>query len=224
MGFNRSGFNFAVPNFKYPGLDAFPNVAVDELSLNIGPDPNAPQFSEQNFYQVVDNVSWIKGNHSLKFGAEGRKYISPQLFIQRSRGDYQFNTLSDFLQDTSPVFAERTLGSSGYSGDQIAFYSFVNDVWKVLPNFTLNLGLRHEYTTIPVGQRRQSLNAIASVPGLITFAAPAGEQKRTLCHASVSRGLWVRRATPQSAEASAWVMTSPMTTLACFLLRRNSDP
>ncbi len=172
LGFNRYGYNYSVPNFKFPGLDAFPNVAVDNLGLNIGPDPNAPQFSEQNFYQVVDNVSWIKGKHSFKFGAEGRKYISPQKFIQRARGDYEFDTLNNFLNDATPVFAERSFGTVGYSGDQIAFYSFVNDVWKVLPNFTLNLGLRHEYTTVPVGQRQQSLNAVASVPGLITFAAP----------------------------------------------------
>ena len=177
VGFNRYGYNYAVPNFKFPGLDAFPNVAVDNLGLNIGPDGNAPQFSEQNFYQVVDNVSWIKGKHSLKFGAEGRKYISPQLFIQRARGDYEFDTLDNYLHDATPVFAERSFGSVGYSGDQIAFYSFANDVWKVLPSLTLNLGLRHEYTTVPVGQRQQSLNAVASVPGLITFAAPRANKK-----------------------------------------------
>src|SRR5260370_12600354 len=40
------------------------------------------------------------------------------------------------------------------------------------PNLTLNLGLRYERTTIPTGERTQTINAIASVPGLITFGEP----------------------------------------------------
>ena len=42
----------------------------------------------KTLYQATDNVTWIKGNHTLKFGIEGRRFISPQKFIQRSRGDY----------------------------------------------------------------------------------------------------------------------------------------
>ena len=59
--------------------------------MNIGPDPNAPQFTIQNTYQVVDNVNWVKGKHSFKFGGEYRQSISPQSFTQRARGDYQWN-------------------------------------------------------------------------------------------------------------------------------------
>ena len=31
--------------------------------LDVGPDPNAPQYGIQNNYQAVDNVSFVKGNH-----------------------------------------------------------------------------------------------------------------------------------------------------------------
>ena len=44
----------------------------------MGPDPNGPQYAVQNLYQAIDNVSWVKGNHTLKFGIEGAKSISPQ--------------------------------------------------------------------------------------------------------------------------------------------------
>jgi hypothetical protein len=174
VGFNRTGNNFGVGSQTYPGLDAFPNIALEDLGgLNIGPDGNAPQFAVQNFYQAVDNVGWVKGNHDFKFGVEGRKYIAPQKFIQRARGDYDYNTTDLFLRDQTPdVLAERSFGSVGYSGDQIAFYWFVNDTWRVLPNLSLNLGVRHEYTTVPYGERQQNLNSLASVPGLITFDSP----------------------------------------------------
>ena len=77
-----------------PELDAFPNLTIDELNqLNVGPDPNAPQYATQNTYQILENnLSWVQGSHTLKFGLDLRKQIDPQLFIQRSRGDYEWNT------------------------------------------------------------------------------------------------------------------------------------
>ena len=54
-----------------------------DLGLQIGPDSNAPQYTIQNTYQLVDNINWTKGKHTLKFGFDGRNSISPQHFIQR---------------------------------------------------------------------------------------------------------------------------------------------
>jgi len=177
LGFTRTGYNYTVPSGalgKFQNLDAFPNLTITELGgLNVGPDPNAPQYAIQNNYQAVDNVSWVKGNHNLKFGIETRKNISPQKFIQRSRGDYIWNTLSDFAMDLTPSFAERSFGSAGYSGDQYGIFWYGNDIWKLRPNFSVNLGLRYEYTSTPYGWTQQSLNSIADVPGLVTFASPA---------------------------------------------------
>ena len=172
LGFNRQYQVWGVGPQQYPGLDMFPNVTVDELAINIGPDPNAPQTGIQNTYQGTDNLSWIKGAHTLKFGVDFRKYISPQTFTQRARGDYEWSTLEAFLRDDVPDFAERTTGNVVYYGDQTEFGTYVNDDWKVKPNFTLNLGLRYERTTIPYGRAAQKVNSISDVPGLITFGEP----------------------------------------------------
>jgi hypothetical protein len=183
IGFHRSAQNFSIGNQKFlPTLDAFPNITVDDLGgINVGPDPNGPQYANQNLYQAVDNVSWIKGSHTLKFGFEGRKHISPQKFIQRSRGDYDYPQLGDFAWDLTPVqdngFAERSFGNVGYSGDQYGLYSYVNDIWKIRPNLSLNFGLRYEYTSTPYGWTQQSLNSVANVPGLITFGSPQAPKK-----------------------------------------------
>jgi hypothetical protein len=177
VGFHRSAQNFTIGNQTFlPTLDAFPNMTIDDLGgINVGPDPNGPQYANQNFYQFTDNLSWIKKNHTLKFGFEGRKHISPQKFIQRSRGDYEF-TLSDFAWDLAPsqdgLFAERSFGNVGYSGDQYGIYWYVNDIWKIRSNLSLNFGLRYEYTSTPYGWTQQSLNSVADVPGLITFGSP----------------------------------------------------
>jgi hypothetical protein len=177
LGFNRNGNNTPVPSIPYPGLDVFPNITLGDLNgINIGPDGNAPQSATTNMYQAVDNVSWTRGTHTFKFGGEYRKWISPQFFVQRARGDYQYNTTSQFLLDQVPDFGQRSVGS-GYSGDQYALYGYANDIWKVRQNLTLNLGLRYEFTSTPFGWTQQALNSIADVPGLLTFGSPAAPKK-----------------------------------------------
>jgi hypothetical protein len=170
VGFNRYSNTTPAGNFKYSGLDAFPNILLFDLGggLNIGPDGNAPQFTIQNFYQVVDNLSWVKGKHSLKFGAEYRWYISPQQFTQRARGDYEWNNTQLYLEDFSPDnFGQRSSGLTTYYGNQNAIYWFANDTWRATSHLSLNLGVRYEYTTTPEGENRQALNAISNTPTLI---------------------------------------------------------
>jgi hypothetical protein len=141
--------------------------------LQIGPDGNAPQGANQNTYQATEAMTWTKGQHTLKFGVEGRKLIAPQTFTQRVRGDYEYNDTLTYLQDGVPdSLAERSNGDPVYYGDQTALYTYVNDNWRIRRNLTLNLGVRYEYTTIPFTKRLQNLNDGASVPGLIDFASP----------------------------------------------------
>jgi hypothetical protein len=175
IGFNRYSNSETAGNFTYPGLDQFPYLQIDSDMnfFTLGADGNAPQFTIQNLYQVTDNVSWVKGKHTFKFGFDGRKYISPQGFTQRFRGDYEYTTLDQFLHDLAPGdFGERSAGSHTYYGDQTALYGYGNDTWRVRPTVTLNIGLRYEFTSVPVGERSQQLNAAASVPGLVDFHAP----------------------------------------------------
>ncbi|PWT79736.1 MAG: TonB-dependent receptor, partial [Acidobacteria bacterium] len=161
------------PNISFPGLDQFPNIGLLDLGINIGPDPFAPQFTIENNYQVINNVSWLRKTHSFKFGGDFRKLISPQSFVQRERGDYEYNTTDLFLRDIAPDFlGQRSVGTSPYYGDQFLLFAFAQDDWRFRPNLTFNLGLAYAYQQLPFGARQQKLNAIASVPGLITFDEP----------------------------------------------------
>jgi hypothetical protein len=150
---------------------------LDDLGLNIGPDGNAPQFGIENNYQVVNNLTWIHGNHSLKFGGDFRKIISPQHFVQRERGDYEYLTTEDFLRDVLPVFAERNAGGGTYYGDQKILYAFFQDDWRIRPNLTLNLGVNYSYQEIPKTAKLQTVNSISSVPGLLVFGEPKAQTK-----------------------------------------------
>lgn len=173
VAFNRFANTTPAGNFQFPGLDSFPNLLFFDLGLQIGPDSNAPQFTIQNLYQAIDNVTWSRGRHTFKLGMEARKFISPQSFTQRARGDYDYTTVDLYLRDQNPDnLAERSLGNPVYYGDQIGIFWYASDSWRIRQNLTLDLGLRHEYTTIPFGERSQKLNVAASVPGLIDFSEP----------------------------------------------------
>lgn len=177
LGYNRYNNTTPAGNFKFPGLDQFPNIVLNDLNLNIGPDGNAPQFTIQNLYQITENLSWTKGKHNFKFGFDGRKYISPQTFTQRSRGEYNYNDTALYLLDQTPDnLSERSLGNVVYYGDQMNLYGYANDNWRIRPNLTLNLGVRYEFTSVPYSQTLQSVNAIANVPGVLTFQKPTPQK------------------------------------------------
>ncbi len=174
LAYNRYSDSIPAGNFTWPGLDVFPNVTIEQdLNLQLGPLPEAPQYGSQNTYQLVNNLSLIRGGHSAKFGYDGRKYIAPTFFVQRVRGDYGYSTLERFLRDLSPdIIAERNTGGTTYEGNQFNHYFYAQDEWKIRRNVTLTLGVRYEYKGVPKGDKLQVLNAISNVPGLIEFRAP----------------------------------------------------
>jgi hypothetical protein len=177
LGYNRYSNNTPTGNFSFPGLDSFPNLTIYELGINIGPDPNGPQFTFQNTYQLTDNVSWVHGSHSFKFGFDGWRNISPQSFTQRSRGDYEWSYLSDYLFDFYPDYlAQRSLGNVVYYGNRWFVGGYANDTWKVSRNLTVNIGLRLEHETVPLSAHTQVLNAVSDTPGVITFQNPQAQR------------------------------------------------
>ena len=179
LGYTRFFSQTPVPNISYPGLNQFPNLYFYDFSTttNLGPNPNAPQATIQGLYNAIDALTWVKGKHTLNFGVEGRKYIAPQVFVQRLRGDYEYSTLGRFLNDISPdKVGQRNATPPGVSptfyGDQSSIYAYGNDDYRITPKLTFNLGLRYEFTSVPFSEKEQALNIAASVPGLITFGKP----------------------------------------------------
>jgi hypothetical protein len=167
-----NGPNLVVPS----GFVNFPNVEVDELGSNLGPNGLAPQGYAQNVYQWVDNISYIRGKHTLKFGVEVRKFISPTNTLPRARGEWDYASLSQFINDFVPTGANGALrgaGSGSVAENYNAFYWFVQDDWKVTPRLTLNLGLRYEYSGVPRDENLQAINGVSDDPALgLIFRAP----------------------------------------------------
>jgi hypothetical protein len=180
LAYSRHNQLVPVGDFSFPGLSAFPNLSFDELQLQLGPDPNAPSGGIQNLATFQENITKSVGRHTIKAGYNFTDIILSSFFVQRSRGDYDYSTLQQFLLDQQPsgsalsgVSGERTFGAgSGVPEGFLQNSAYVNDDFRLRPNLTLNLGVRYEYVTVPVASRAQQFSAIANVPGGITFGNP----------------------------------------------------
>ncbi|MGH9942671.1 MAG: carboxypeptidase regulatory-like domain-containing protein, partial [Pyrinomonadaceae bacterium] len=181
LAYRRSDASFPVTtSFRFPGLTdtTFPNINLSDLGVNIGPNGNFPQTGIENNYQVVNNLTYLAGNHSFKFGGDFRKIISPQTFTQRARGDYDYSEAQYYFYDLTPDFtAQRSVGDVVYYGDQRILYAFAQDDWRVRSNVTLNLGVNYSFQELPAGTKLQALNAPSSVPGVLEFKAPESQKK-----------------------------------------------
>lgn len=151
------------------------DITIGDLlgGVTVGPGDNT--FQKQNSYQIADTFSWTRGKHNFKFGGQYNHFIYPQFFLPRSNGDNQYGTANAFINDILPDSPGRTLrnaGTGSFLGTQSAFYGFAQDDYKFSPRLTLNLGIRYEYWTNPVGSSTQALNAVSNAPGLVTFGNP----------------------------------------------------
>jgi hypothetical protein len=178
----RLSYSRFVQDYTVPGaFSNFPNAEVDTLGLNVGPEGNSPQSYAQNNYQVLDAVSLVRGKHSLKFGAEYRRWIAPSNFLPRSRGEWDYSTLDELVNDTVPTGSNGALRGAGtgvFNGNQYALYGFVQDDWKVTPRLTLNLGIRYEWYSNPAGVSAQTLNTISD-SDVVQFEDPVQNLPRS---------------------------------------------
>jgi Carboxypeptidase regulatory-like domain len=174
-GTGQAGVDFAQSNnvalFPAPLL-GFPSIAFNysgqlsgtsEFSGWGGGDPN---LNVENRFQWSDNLSWTRGAHAFKFGADIRRSRFDTLkgtpFFGQEIYGATFTSSSNAPGSGLP-FADFLLGYPSFIqgtpmldwGRQRSIYTglFVQDDWKVTKSLTLNLGLRYELFTQPVDAR-----------------------------------------------------------------------
>jgi len=104
----------------------------------------------------VDNLTWIRGAHTMKFGVEVRPL---RLHTDRLGGTtYTFSNIGDLLanrpsqiQFLGDVSAPSPF-NGGATGNRLAkqtyYIGYAQDEWKIRPTLTMNYGLRYEYYSV----------------------------------------------------------------------------
>jgi outer membrane receptor protein involved in Fe transport len=154
--------------------EGVPNVTFSEGVVAFGNLPTNPAFFEQKTFHWVDTVSWSKGNHGIKFGGEVRHIRDNSDFAVR-RGNYNFLNIHDFAMDEAAAVTIMGINpGTGLIEPNIRNFRFwetgffVQDDWKVLPNLTVNLGLRHEWFGRP-SEENDLLTNLVLGPGADIF-------------------------------------------------------
>ncbi len=150
-----------LPGLPSPPPDAWgiPEVGITGFS-GFGDSTEGPYVNHNHMFQWVDNLSWIRGKHSLRFGAEIRRDRYNQIGNQFPRGSLGFGgqpTQNPAAPaGTGSGFADYLLGLPRSAAGVVSMgfvqfrstsqYYYLDDTWRVRPNLSLNIGLRYENT------------------------------------------------------------------------------
>lgn len=167
-GFPLADRNLAVDEFGMlnltPSTDAFglPQLNVAGLTT-IGANAFQPSGPRENLYSLANDLSWVRGKHSMKFGFDGRYYRPAALVQQTPNGILTFEnrfTNQPGVARTGNAVADLALGlpytgratlfaeSNGWVSLKYYYTGFyAQDEIRFNAKFTLNLGLRYEYQT-----------------------------------------------------------------------------
>jgi hypothetical protein len=130
-------------------------------------------------YNYINDVIYNRGAHSLKFGFSWWRISTGGENPSRPAGIFEFEGLTEFLQDDPDVFRGGILpGIDAQRKLQMNIIGwYIQDDWQITPNLTANLGLRHEFYTVPTEVDGKLSNLISPLTDTeVTVLGTRGDQ------------------------------------------------
>jgi len=172
--------------------NAFPYIAPAGFSP-LGSTGQERRQYPINQYQLVDDVSWLRGRHSIKIGAEIRRSMDHEVNLSTASGSFTFatqptgepgvsstgNGLASLLVGFPTAFSEAE--TDPVTRTSWYLVGFAQDDFTVTPSLTFNLGLRWE-TDTPIkdennrmnGFDATAINPVSGTPGVVRFMGVNG--------------------------------------------------
>ncbi len=132
-----------------------PNITINGFGGGLGnPNGTRPGITGPSpYFDFQDSVSYLRGAHALKFGAEITHIQADQTTTDFRGVDVNFkgglafsgsSPLEDFFAGT-PNVGSVTVGNGNRTMKWMHYAGFVQDDWRIKPRLMVNLGLRYEY-------------------------------------------------------------------------------
>ncbi len=165
-------------NEKAFGLPAF-EIAGGFNTLGHG--NTFPEDSKTTSVQIDGNVTTIRGNHTLKFGAQYLRHWFDGFSAFPVRGTFNYNgqftrqigsggaqtALADFALGAFSSLSRNILTGEGFRMRFWQFNWFAEDTWRVTGRFTINFGVRHEIQAPPWDADNEWANFDVENPRLV---------------------------------------------------------
>ncbi len=148
--------------------------------LIVGGSYRGPTTLINNTFALSDTFSWVKGKHSLKFGASFSPYQNNTLYDYYVNGGFFIgadegftdNEFADFLMGLPYEYtqfpeAPSNIRSKSYAG-------FAQDEWHVSKRLTLTLGIRYEYNQPKFDTQGRSFSLLWGAQSTVFPGAPRG--------------------------------------------------
>ncbi|HEU4414427.1 MAG TPA: TonB-dependent receptor, partial [Candidatus Angelobacter sp.] len=173
--FNARTQNEARVQFNYSNFDVTPNsngqVGLDIPGFaNLGTQIFLPSFTIMRRYEFADNMSLVRGKHTIKFGgyelyrgnhSESHTFfpgrfvfgnlpgglLTPCFQVPAACGLTANPAAINSIQSVAlglPQFYQQGFGNPIYNYPRPFTAAFVQDQWAVTPGFTFNIGVRYE--------------------------------------------------------------------------------
>jgi hypothetical protein len=150
-------FRFALPKryqrqVAFNGTGPQPAITISGVINFGGSDQTGVVFTEKT-PQWSDNFSYTRGTHTYKFGVDLRYILDNQTQPQFAK--YTFSSIADYLAAKNGINPkqystfQQTFGNPAVTYNSLFTGIYVQDNWKVRPNFTFTYGVRYDVYKIP---------------------------------------------------------------------------
>jgi hypothetical protein len=158
-----------------------PNLWFDN-GLYIGYSENGPTAFANNTFGFTEGLTYIHGRHNWKLGTGVSAYQNNTVYDFYVNGEWDFysggagsnNAMADFLMGIPSAYYQFPSAPSNIRSK--SYYGFVQDEFRMAKTFTLNWGLRYEYSSPKFDTKGREFSVIPGVttPSIVFPNAPIG--------------------------------------------------